>query len=83
MNCDGGFVFSGPAYLCSQNKTFNFHNNNVEKSYRSFDFWLDSVDPVIFWLLYDNIQIVLDITFDSILTLFFRFILFHFESTEA
>ena len=83
MNCDVSFVFPGPIYFCSWNKTFKFDDNLLKSLTVVFDFRPDSVNSIIYLLFSVHIHNVLDITFDNILTLFLRFILFHFKTTES
>ena len=83
MNCDVSFVFSGPINFRSWNKTFEFDDNLLKSLTVVFDFRSDSVNSVIYLLFRVHIHTALDITFENILTLFLRFILFHFKATES
>ena len=80
MNCDVSFVFSGPINFRSWNKTFEFDDNLLKSLTVVFDFRSDSVNSIIYLLFSVHIH---TITFDNILTLFLRFILFHFKATES
>ena len=61
MDCDVSFVFSGPIYICSWNKTFSL-TIYIEKYCSFFYFCPYPVDSIIFRLFYVNIQTVLDKT---------------------
>ena len=71
VDYDVSFVFPGATYFCSWNKTFKFDDNLLRSLTVLFDFWSASVNSILFWLFFVNIQTVLDITFDNRLTLFF------------